>query len=42
MQSWRSKRGPTSPSVLGARVPFKNEADLQRFLDGLLRAGLPE
>jgi len=26
----------------GERLPYKNEADLQRFLDGLRKAGLPE
>jgi len=26
----------------GKRIPFKDEADLQRFLDGLRKAGLPE
>jgi len=24
------------------RLPYKSEADLQRFLDGLRKAGLPE
>jgi hypothetical protein len=26
----------------GERLSFKNEVDLQRFLDGLRKAGLPE
>ena len=31
-----------SVAAWGKRLPYKNEADLQRFLDGLRRAGLPE
>jgi len=31
-----------SVSAWGERLPFKHEADLQRFLDGLRKAGLPE
>ena len=29
-------------SVLRKRLPYKNEADLQRFLEGFRKAGLPE
>ena len=31
-----------SVAAWGERLPYKNEADLQRFLDGLRKAGLPE
>jgi adenylate cyclase len=31
-----------SVATWGKRLPYKNEADLQRFLDGLRKAGLPE
>jgi adenylate cyclase len=31
-----------SVAAWGKRLPYKNEADLQRFLDGLRKAGLPE
>ena len=31
-----------SVGALGKTLPFKNDADLQRFLDGLRKAGLPE
>jgi adenylate cyclase len=31
-----------SVAAWGERLPFKHEADLQRFLDGLREAGLPE
>ncbi|MDX1489161.1 MAG: hypothetical protein R3268_13210, partial [Acidiferrobacterales bacterium] len=31
-----------SVATWGKRLAFKNEADLQRFLDGLRKAGLPE
>jgi len=31
-----------SVSAWGRRQPYKNEVDLQRFLDGLRKAGLPE
>jgi adenylate cyclase len=31
-----------SVAARGKRLPFKNEADLQRFLDSLRKAGLPE
>jgi adenylate cyclase len=31
-----------SISEWGKRLPFKNEGDLQRFLDGMRKAGLPE
>ena len=31
-----------SVGAWGKRQPYKNEADLQRFLDGLRKAGLPE
>jgi adenylate cyclase len=30
-----------SVAAWGERLPYKNEADLQRFLDGLRKAGLP-
>lgn len=30
-----------SVGAWGKRLPYKNEADLQRFLDGLRKAGLP-
>ena len=42
-QRRRSRRGPISPSARGARICHsRNDADLQRFLDGLRKAGLPE
>jgi adenylate cyclase len=31
-----------SVSAWGRRLPFRSDADLQRFLDGLRKAGLPE
>ena len=31
-----------SVAAWGRILPFKNGADLQRFLDGLRKAGLPE
>jgi adenylate cyclase len=31
-----------SVAAWGERLPFKHEADLQRFLDGFRKAGLPE
>jgi adenylate cyclase len=31
-----------SVAAWGKRLPYKNEVDLQRFLDGLRKAGLPE
>lgn len=31
-----------SVTTWGKRLPYKNEADLQRFLDSLRKAGLPE
>jgi adenylate cyclase len=31
-----------SVATWGKRLPYKNEADLQRFLNGLRKAGLPE
>jgi adenylate cyclase len=31
-----------SVAAWGERLPYKNETDLQRFLDGLRKAGLPE
>jgi adenylate cyclase len=31
-----------SVTTWGKRLPWKNDADLQKFLDGLRKAGLPE
>jgi adenylate cyclase len=31
-----------SVATWGKKLPYKNEADLQRFLDGMRKAGLPE
>jgi adenylate cyclase len=31
-----------SVTARGEQLPWKNDADLQKFLDGLRKAGLPE
>jgi adenylate cyclase len=38
----REAKPDFSVAAWGKSIPFKNEADLQRFLDGLRKAGLPE